>query len=165
MIEPARGTVAGPQPARGRPVSAERPGIAAPRRGVPPARPERPPGLSLELTLDLVVCGVSLAGLSLLARYLRPDFPLPTLGAGLGGGALCVLWGVWGLRGVWCRRSALVTLAVLAVLFAAQAAASWQREARLSSVGRMEAALLFVALTLNLGMLWTLLRANRPPPP
>lgn len=164
MIESARDTVADPQPARMPPAAAERPGAEMPRCETLAAGPKRRPELSLELALDLVVCGGSLAGLSLLARYLRPDFPLLTLGTGLAGGALCVLWGVWGRRGGWCRRSALVTLGLMATGFALQAATSWQGAARVSSEGRMEAALLFVALTLNLGMFWTLVRANRPSP-
>ena len=129
----------------------------------PPACPNPRPGLSLELALDLVICGAALAGLSLLARYLQPDFPVPTLGAGLAGGALCVLWGVLGWWNVRGRGGAMATLVLLACVFLFQAARSWQAAAVADSKGRMVAALLVVVLTLCVGMLWTLAQADRRP--
>jgi len=118
-----------------------------------------------ELAVDLVICGVGFAAVSVLIRYLRPDFPVVALAAGLAGGGLCLLWGVLGWWGMDCRRSALVTLVFMAVLLIIQAAGSWQRAAVVDSTGRRVAALMFVLLTLDLGMLWTLARSDKQPPP
>ena len=54
--------------------------------------------LNLDMALELVLCGVLLAGLSLLAQHLHPELSRPTLFSGLGGGGLCVLWGVLARR-------------------------------------------------------------------
>ena len=69
--------------------------------------------LSLALVIDLVLCGVLFAGLSLLAQHLQPNFPRVTLLTGLVGGGFCVLWGVLGGRTARVRAGALVTLAAV----------------------------------------------------
>lgn len=121
---------------------------------------ERVP-LSLEVAVDLVLCGVLLAGLSLTAQHLQPDFPRLTFITGLAGGGLCVLWGILGRRGTPCRVGAMVTLAAVACVLARQAVQSWEASAEGESKGRMAAALMAVEVVFSVGMLANLIREGK----
>jgi len=101
-----------------------------------PARPR----LSLEGAIDLGLCGVLLAGLSLLARQGQPDLSPLTVPTVLVGGGLCILWAIMGRRGWPCHLSAMGTLAVVAGVLLFQAAQFWLNAAEAGSVGRMAAA-------------------------
>lgn len=82
-----------------------------------------------ELAIQLVLCGVLLAGLTILAQHFQPDLPRLTFHAGLAGGGLCVLYGTlsrWGKVG---RGGAMVTLTLLVCVLARQALLSWGRGA------------------------------------
>lgn len=101
--------------------------------------PDRP-RLSLEVAIDLGLCGVLLAGLSLLARQGQPDLSLLTVLTVLVCGGLCVLWAILGRRGWPCRLSAMGTLAVVAGVLLVQAVKFWLNAAEAGSAGRMAAA-------------------------
>jgi hypothetical protein len=76
----------------------------------PPTRADGRVRMSLTVAMDLVVCGVLLAGLSTVARYLDPDLARLTFFTGVVGGALCVLWAILGRRGTRCGWGAMGTL-------------------------------------------------------
>ena len=128
-------------------------GAVTDNRSAPSA--EREP-LSLEATLDLVVCGLLLASLTFLAQRLQPSLLRWTLPAGLVGGGLCVLWGVLGRRGMRCRGGAMVTLVAMACVMVSQAIQSWDASAGAEPKGRMVAALMTVLVLCCVGMSGTL---------
>jgi hypothetical protein len=76
--------------------------------------------MSVNVALDLGVCGVLLSGISMVSNYLEPEFVRATLLTGLVGGGLCMLWAVLGRRGRPCRGVAMATLLVAACTFAWQ---------------------------------------------
>jgi peptidoglycan/LPS O-acetylase OafA/YrhL len=117
--------------------------------------------MSLEVAADLVVCGVLLAGLSVLARHVQPDFQRATLLTGLVGGGLCVVWGVLGRRGVRCRARAMVTLVAMACLFVRQALLSWNSSVESRSESRMVMALMAMLVVFCAGMLANLVREGK----
>jgi len=127
--------------------------LSEPETHTPSAQPTERAHLSLELVIDLVLCGVSLAGLSLLAQHLQPDFPRVTLFTGLVGGGLCVLWGVLGGRTARVRVGAMVTLAAVVCVLVHQAVQSWEASAGGASNARMVAALMTVLVVFCVGML------------
>jgi hypothetical protein len=135
--------------------------MSNPATNAPPARPAARVGMSLELVIDLVLCGVLLAGLSFGAQYLQPDFPRLTFFTGLVGGGLCVLWGVWGRCSPGVRVSAMATLAVVACVLGCQAVRSWATLAGGESKGRMVAVIVTFMVVFSIGMLANLWQAGR----
>ena len=127
----------------------------------PAARPAERVRLSLEMAVDLVLCGALLAGLSLLAQHLQPDLQRATLITGLAGGGLCVLWGVLGRRGTRCRAVAMVTLAAVLCVFVRQAVQSWEASAAGESKARMVTALMTVLVVFCVGMVANLAREGK----
>lgn len=121
--------------------------------------------LSLALVIDLVLCGVSLAGLSLLAQHLQPTLPRVTLLTGLVGGGLCILWGVLGGRTARVRAGAMATLAAVACVLTRQAVQSWAASTEDASNGRMVAVLMTVLVAFSVGMLTNLAREGKDPQP
>ena len=113
------------------------------------------------LAFDLVLCGMLLAGISLLARHLEPDLPRMTLLTGLVGGGLCVFWGALGRRTTRCRVGALVTLALVACVLARQAVQSWGISFEDESHGRIVAALMTVLVVFCVGMWIKLAHAGK----
>ena len=135
--------------------------ITAPAASARPARIAARLGMSMDVADDLVVCGVLLAGLSLVACRLQPDFQRVTLFTGLVGGGLCVLWGVLGMRGTRCRVGAMVTLAAVACVFVRQGVASWGALDDGESKGRMVAVLVTVLVVFCVGMVANLVRDGK----
>ncbi len=117
--------------------------------------------MSLEVAADLVVCGVLLAGLSLVAQHVQPDFQRATLFTGLAGGGLCVVWGVLGRRMRAGRWGAMITLVVLACVFGHQAVLSWRSSAEGGSKSRMVMVLMAVLVVFCAGMLANLVRERK----
>jgi len=95
---------------------------------------------NLEMTVELMLCGVLLAGLSLASQELHRDFPRLTFFTGLAGGGLCVLWGLLGRRARRCRSSAFV-----ACVAGYEAARAWGTSAEGDSTGRPVAVLMTLA--------------------
>jgi peptidoglycan/LPS O-acetylase OafA/YrhL len=139
--------------------------INTPDANAPPARAAVRLRMSLEVALDLALCGGLAAGLSFLAQYQQPDFSRATLFTGLVGGGLCVLWAVLGRRGTRCRGGAMVTLAAIACMFVRQAVHSWEASAEGESKGRMVAALMTMLVVFCVGMLANLVREGKDPQP
>lgn len=136
-----------------------------PLAGTPSARAKERVPLSKEVALDLVLCGMLLAGLSFLAQYLQPNLQRVTWYTGLAGGGLCVLSGVLGRRGKRCRGGAMVTLVVVGGVFVWQAVQSWRTSVGDESRGRTIAALMAVLVVFSVGMLATLVRDGKQAPP
>lgn len=109
--------------------------------------------LSLELTLDLVLCGFFLAVLSSLAYYVQPDLTRSTLITGLVFGGLCVLWGILGWCGLPSRVGAMSTLAAAVCVCARQAVQSMASAVRGESKDRMVIAMMTVLVVLCIGVL------------
>ena len=129
-----------------------------PAPDTPPVQPVDRVRLSWDLAADLVLYGVLLIGLSLTAQHLQPAFPRLTFFSGLGGGGLCVLWGIWGRRGTRCRVSPMITLSAVACVFARQAVHSWGTSVEAGSKVRMVAVMMTLLALLCVGVL-----ANRSP--
>lgn len=136
-----------------------------PAAGAPPARAAERVRMSLEVALDLVVCGLLLAGLSFVARHLQPDLPRLTFFTGVAGGGLCVLWGILRRCGTPCRVGAMITLAAVACVLACQAVQSWEASAEGESKGRIVTALMTVLVVFCVGMLANLVREGKGPQP
>jgi hypothetical protein len=117
--------------------------------------------LSLELALDMVVCGIALAGSCLVARHLEPDLPRLPLLAGVAGGILCILWGVAGRLGYPHRLGAIVTLALAGCVLGYQVVRAWPLASEGNTTGRMAAVLLVAPIAFCVGMLINLVRAKQ----
>lgn len=129
----------------------------------------REPGLerermSVNVALDLGVCGALLGCLSVAANYLDPEFVGATLVTGLVGGGLCVLWAVLGRRGTPCRGAAMATLGTAACIFVGQAVQSWKASGDDQPNGRMGVAMMGVLVVCCASMLLLLLREGTEPP-
>lgn len=109
--------------------------------------------MSLDLAVDLVVCGVMLVGLTLLAQRQQPDFQRAASVTAWVGGGLCILWGVLGRRGTRCRPYAILTLAAAACMFVRQALLPWLNGTTSDSKGRIVMVLMAVSVVFCLGML------------
>ena len=121
--------------------------------------------LSLALLIDLVLCGVLLAGLSLLAQHLQPNFPRVTLFTGLVSGGLCVVCGVLGGWTARVRVGAMATLAAAACVLVGQAVQFWAASTVDASNSRMVAVLMTVLWAFSVGMLANLAREGKGPQP
>jgi len=113
----------------------------------------KPVPLSFDRALELVLCGLFLAGLSCVAHRLQTDSPrLPFL-IGAGGGGLCVLWAIAGRCGMPYRLGAMATLVVMACVLACQAVLSWLASAEAEANGRMVTGLMMVLVVFCVGTL------------
>jgi hypothetical protein len=81
--------------------------------------------MNTSLSVDLLLYGGMLLGLSLIAHHLSPHCAATTLWVGLAGGVLSALLGVLGLRGYPVRRWAIVAMTVLALVLLVQAVIVW----------------------------------------
>jgi peptidoglycan/LPS O-acetylase OafA/YrhL len=125
------------------------------------AQPPERVGLSSDLVVDVVLCGVFLLTFSLVAQHLQPDFPRVTLVAGLVGGGLCVAWGLLASRRPRFRVGALVPLVVMACVFAVQAMRSWKNAGEGESKVRIVALLMTLLVVFCAGTVWNLVRAGK----
>jgi FtsH-binding integral membrane protein len=132
-----------------------------PGASVPPASAAERARLSQELAIDLLLCGVLLAGLVFLARHLQPDLPRLTFFTGAGGGGLCVLWAILGRCGTPNRLGVMVTLAAVGCVLARQAVQSWEASVEGGSKGRMVTALMTVLVVFCTGMLANLVQERK----
>jgi peptidoglycan/LPS O-acetylase OafA/YrhL len=132
-----------------------------------PGTPTEPPAelvqMSAVLVIDLVVCGLLIAGLSLVAQRFQPDLPLLTFFTGLVGGVLCFLWAVLGRRATCCRLGSMVTLVPMACVFVIQAVQSWAASMDDGSNGRKVALLMTVQVVFCVGMLANLAPERKGP--
>lgn len=126
-----------------------------------PASPPRPrPGP--EVTLDLALCGVLIAGLPLLAQHLLASLAPRTVALGMVGGGLCIVWSVLGARGSRFRGGAMMTLAAVACGFIVQAVESWWAAGALGAMGRAPAVLMAVLSVFCIGTLANVAAKAKP---
>src|SRR5688572_29162693 len=81
--------------------------------------------MNKSLSVDLILYGGILLGLSILVHHFYPNAAATTLWIGIGGGALSALLGVLGLRGYPVRRWSIAAMIILSIVLFAQAVASW----------------------------------------
>jgi hypothetical protein len=126
-----------------------------------PAQPAKRVCMSVEVAFDLVLCGVLMGGLGFLAQHLQLELLRATLFLGLGGGGLCVLWGILGRRGTPCHGGAMVTLGVMACVFAYQAVQSWATSAEGKPRDGNGLLLMMVMVVFCVGTLANLIRERK----
>ena len=131
--------------------------------GTPTEQPSEPVQMSVILVIDLMVCGLLIAGLSLVAQRFQPDLPLLAFFTGLVGGVLCVLWAVLGRRATCCRLGSMVTLVPMACVFVIQAVQSWAASIDDGSNSRKVALLMTVQVVFCVGMLANLVQERKGP--
>jgi len=130
-----------------------------------PAQTAEPAHMSPVLIIDLMVCGILIAGLSLLAQHFQPDLPRLTFFTGLAGGVLCVLWAVLGRRTTCCRLGSMMTLVPVGCVFLIQAVQSWTASIDDGSNSRKVALLMTLQVVFCVGMLANLARERKMPKP
>lgn len=138
-------------------------GIRDAAAGTPTERPAELALMSPVLVIDLMVCGLLIAALSLVAQRFQPDLPLLTFFTGLVGGVLCFLWGSLGRRTRCSRLGSLLTLLPVACVFLIQAVQSWAAAADDGSNGRKVALLMTVQVVFCVGMLANLAPERKGP--
>lgn len=144
--------------------SVARVGVAPPQSQTVWSPPVTGGPASLELALDLVLCGLLIAGLTYWGHCLQPDFSRVTLYAGAVTGGVCVLCGVARLKSRAWRAAALLSLAVAAVVLGFQTFQSWRASTEAGSPGRITATLMTVIVVATLGTLEKVARFRSPRP-
>lgn len=119
---------------------------------------------SLELVLDVVLCGLLIAGLTYWGHCLQPDFPRLTLYAGAVTGGACAVCGVARLKSRAWRAAALLSLAGAAVVLGLQSYRSWRASTEAGLPVRIAATLVTVAFVATLGTLDRVARFRSPRP-
>jgi len=117
--------------------------------------------LGFEEALDLVLCGVLVAGLMFLAQRFQLDLPSLTFYAGLAGAALCVGWGTLGSRTRLGRPGAIATLIVVVGVLARQAYLSWEASGEREAKVRIVAMLMTTLAVLCAGTCVNLMKTER----
>ena len=135
--------------------------ISDPAADTAPAQATELVHMSPVVVIDLVVCGLLIAGLNLVAQHLQPDLPRLTFFTGLVGGVLCVLWAVLGRRTTFCRLGSMVTLVPVACVFVIQAVQSWAAPVDNGSPGRKVALLMTLQVVFCVGMLVNLAQERK----
>ncbi|HOY60029.1 MAG TPA: hypothetical protein PK640_18070, partial [Verrucomicrobiota bacterium] len=91
----------------------------------------------VEVTLELALCGVLIAGFPMLSRHLGLDVRRATVILGLAAGGLCLLWSILSR----CRRclvwGAIPTIAAATLVFLGQAFVSWRAVPAIEAKGRV----------------------------
>ena len=111
----------------------------------------------------LIFYGMFLIVMGLLGYLSNPEKAKTALMSGGTFGALSILWGVLGARGVrWSRPAAIVTTGLLAVVFAWRASVGWLAVLGGKSEKLFAAVLITVMLAGSALMLLGLLKARKP---
>ena len=113
----------------------------------------------------LIFYGCFLMVMGLLGYLSNPEKAKTALMTGGTFGVLAIFWGVLGARGVrWAVPAALVTTALLTLVFSWRATVGWQAVIDGQSEKRFAALLLTVMLVGSAAMLVTLYRSSKPEP-
>jgi len=113
----------------------------------------------------LILYGGFLVLMGVLGYLSNPEKAKTALMTGGTFGALAILWGVLGARGVrWVAPAALVTTALLTLVFSWRATVGWQAVIEGQSEKRFVALLLTVMLVGSAAMLVTLYKSSKPEP-
>lgn len=111
----------------------------------------------------LIFYGMFLIVMGLLGYLSNPEKAKTALMSGGTFGALSILWGVLGARGVrWSRPAAIVTTGLLAVVFAWRASVGWLAVLDGKSEKLFAAVLITAMLTGSVLMLLALTQARKP---
>ena len=115
--------------------------------------------MSKKMASIIVAHGIVLAGLGLGLRSVAPELAkIPFLTA-LGGGGLCVLWGLAAWLGHQRRTGALLTLVAIALVVLSPALHAW-----MDSSGTVAGPLLLtLMLVLTVAMIMYVMHGERPP--
>lgn len=111
----------------------------------------------------LIVSGAVLAGLGFLMRQVVSLHGNIAFLAGLGGGGLCLLWGIAALAGLKGRTWAVLSAIPTAVVLLSQAVHVWMpspNEASITLLGRLLGTVMAV---LTVGVVMYLFHGERPP--
>jgi len=137
-------------------------GVARPPRQTVSSSPITGGPASLELALDLVLCGLLIAGLTYWGHCLQSGFPELTLYAGAVTGGVCVACGVARLKSRAWRAAALLSLAGAAVVLGLQTYQSWRASTEAGPPVRITAILMTVMVVATLGTLDRVARFRSP---
>lgn len=115
-------------------------------------------------TAGYLICyGAFLIVMGLLGYLSNPEKAKTALMSGGTFGALSILWGVLGARGVqWSQLAATVTTGLLSLVFAWRSTKSWQAVSEGKSEKLFAAILITVMLVGSVMMLLCLLQARKP---
>ncbi len=103
--------------------------------------------------LQLVVYSLVLAGLSYFAYELAPAQAQPTLIAGVAGGALCLIWGVWAVAGNERKAPCVLTLIPVNFILMGQTILGWSGGSQGMRDHRAAAIVITLLFALSIGML------------
>ena len=109
--------------------------------------------MNKNIGFQLLIFGLVIAGLSYLTYDLAPAVSLPTLIAGLAGGALCVIWGLRAVTGSKGKGLALLTLIPMNFVLLSQTITWWFGGSEGMKGIRPGAAMTTVLFTLSVAML------------
>ena len=119
--------------------------------------------MNIKTTGYLIFYGMFLIVMGLLGYLSNPEKAKTALMSGGTFGALSILWGVLGARGVrWSRPAAIVTTGLLAVVFAWRASVGWLAVLGGKSEELFAAVLITTMLAGSALMLLGLLKARKP---
>ena len=144
--------------------SVARVGVARPQRQTVFSSPITGGPASLELALDLVLCGLLIAGLTYWGHCLQSDFSRVTLYAGAVTGAVCVACGVARLKSRAWRAATLLSLAGATVVLGLQSFQSWRASTEAGPPVRITAIFMTVMVVATLGTLDRVARFRNPRP-
>lgn len=119
--------------------------------------------MSKEMASVIGAYGVVLAALSLFIQQAAPAFAQVVLVTGLGGGGLCVLWGIVAFAGHKRRAWALLTMIAVALVTLSQVIHAWSVSTDATSMSLMGRFVLTLMLLVTVGMIMYVLHGERPP--
>lgn len=103
--------------------------------------------------LQLISYALVLVGLSCLSYYLDSSIALPTLIAGVGGGALCLVWGLMAVAGSRGKALSLLTLIPVLLVVLSQVVGGWFEGSGAVPGRRASTAVATLLFLVSLGML------------
>ena len=109
--------------------------------------------MNKNIGLQLVVYSLLLAGLSYLVHHLAPTIARPTLITGLGGGALCVIWGLRAIAGSRGKALPVLTLIPINYVMLSQTVLTWGGRSQEAPGRGLAAAVITALCVLSIGML------------
>jgi hypothetical protein len=117
--------------------------------------------MNTSLSVDLLLYGITLIGLSVLAHHFSFQVAAATLWVGIAGGALSVFFGVLGLRRYPVRLWAIMTMAVLSIILFGQVVVGWLAVKAGVETAKSAALILTVLCVLAVGQWVNLVQGGR----
>jgi hypothetical protein len=119
--------------------------------------------MSKKMASVLIAYGGVLAGLGFVLQQVAPGFGKVTFIAGLGGGGLCLLWGIAAVAGLKGRSWSVLTTIAAALVLLSQTLPAWMASSGEGSTSLTVRLLVTAMMLLTIGMLVYLLHGERPP--